>query len=427
MPSTVTEVQPDGGIEVVGTPSFFQVLSVQFGSSRSKQVSTWDEDADPSRAHVAVATQHLSLWREENATNLTLFFETDAAFVNALDLAPWAQLKGELRVWTQHLSDTTGCLDLRDPKPAVPQFALTDDACPTLLLLDRLHALEFRPFKRCIVHKDGEDTQLKFDSRNIHTLAKKRYIQVLLDLAPHLSRNKEIRSDGLASYYALILKGVEVKFGLSDSEYKRQLQCLADGVPITPTPAAAIRARDDDDSSDEFGIRKKRARRAEPKPKLAPTPVLALPPPCPDPPPAPPDDPASSSSSSSSSSGSNSSSSSSFQLGAKRSRVSKAFTVPSGGPQIKLDAYKPKGKSGYKRWIASCAVHDHCVKKRNSNKTKHFGRVEPIAFLSAWSELGVGCTAAQHQDRKFKVPDSATMGWVARIGNGADEILSLID
>ena len=124
-------------------------------------------------------------------------------------------------------------------------------------------------------------------------------------------------------------------------------------------------------------------------------------------------------SSSSSSSSSSNDSSGSVQLGTKRSGISKFYVLPAGGPRVKLDLYKPKAKRRYKRWIGECQEHANCKRKRSTLHGKVHGRLEPLAYIAAWSEAGAACTAAEHQERGFVVDPDAVSRWVAKIERSA--------
>ena len=123
--------------------------------------------------------------------------------MNGLDLAPWPHLKNELYSWEQTVSDTARCLDLVRPRKVVPQCALTDPLCPTLLLLDFLMGMHYRPRLAMVEHMLPLGVDIFFDSRSCHTRNKKLYFQALLDLPGFLAANRSIVSDGHAASVVL--------------------------------------------------------------------------------------------------------------------------------------------------------------------------------------------------------------------------------
>ena len=89
-----------------------------------------------------------------------------------LDLAPWETLKDQLSEWTVAVSDTHGCVDLKDPVIAKPRHALMDAICPTLVLISHLKTLGWEPYNGNVTHCD---LTKRLDSRS--SLSKKSYFQ----------------------------------------------------------------------------------------------------------------------------------------------------------------------------------------------------------------------------------------------------------
>ena len=59
----------------------------------------------------------------------------------------------------------------------------------------------------------------------------------------------------------------------------------------------------------------------------------------------------------------------------------------------------------YARFIATCKFHgSSCQKKRSATHTANFGRVEPVAYLTAWDDLGSDISEDTHKSRFFAVP-----------------------
>ena len=51
---------------------------------------------------------------------------------------------------------------------------------------------------------------------------------------------------------------------------------------------------------------------------------------------------------------------------------------------------------------------------------KRFGRVEPIAYLCAWADLGKDVDKVVHCQRNFPVPSDLVAAWAKRIGKHVD-------
>jgi hypothetical protein len=167
------------------------------------------------------------------------------------------------------------------------------------------------------------------------------------------------------------------------------------------------------------GGRKRKALRRRPKALAAPKALLAPPDPLPLADVVAPNSSSSSSTSSSSSSG--------FELGG-RSKVSKWLALPAGGPLVKLDRYKAKGKRLYFRWICQCPAHGaSCQKKRTTQHSKVHGALEPLGYLAAWAADGPDISQEDHQQRGYPVDAEDVARWVAQFGSDANDVLALLD
>ena len=84
------------------------------------------------------------MWNRSGQTpdgpTVTCFFEDEPVNSNILELAEWENLKEQLYSWDFGVSDTMGCYDLSNAQRAVPNFQLTDDECPNIMLLDARRA-----------------------------------------------------------------------------------------------------------------------------------------------------------------------------------------------------------------------------------------------------------------------------------------------
>ena len=83
-----------------------------------------------------------------------------------------------------------------------------------------------------------------------------------------------------------------------------------------------------------------------------------------------------------------------------RSTISSTLVLPC-GVQVRLEEYKPRGKNAYKRWIGKCTFHFNCSRKRTASSCEH-GPLEPLAYVSAWNELGAHLSRDEHVRRACK-------------------------
>ena len=403
---------------------FFQVMAVSSSGSRAKNVETLLVDAEEearTRAGVAVQVQYATVFSRYHGGVVSVFYDSDPLFMNALDLAPFTSLRTRLQEWSAEISDRVGCTDLSNARLAAPTTALEDDKTPTLMLVEHLRAAEWAPMNGTVVHSD---MTLQFDGRKPET--KKQYFKVLMKLEQHLQLQGSVRSDQPQNYFKCIHGGFKVEPNLGDAWYKQRLSTPPGEMLALPAPPVALPLGDAPDSGDdEFDVVGVAAAAPKPKPKpraarkavakakadvVVPFALLDAPEPKPP------------SSSSASTSSNESSEDSMFDVvGAKRSRVSEWHVIecPGCAVKVKLDSYKPTRKERYQRYIARCPIHKDCTKKRNANLTASYGPVEPIAFLFAWADLGKDVTAEQHRNRHFKVPSVNVARFVGKLGNPA--------
>ena len=277
------------------------------------------------------------------------------------------------------------------------------------------------PIDGKVVH---DATQRNFDGRNL--ASNKLYLQCCLQIDDVMRQNETMVSQQPQSYYKLMLRGGKVDANLGDKDYKELLgqEQLAiandepDDVDVCEAPLAIANAVADDDV-DVCGIvmpaiadglasdpTVPRAARGVAPPRAAAKPFALRPGgPAPDVV----DKAGSSSPSSSSSSGTASSDSEVDVAGVD------AWTTLADGIKVRRDAYTPKNKAPYERWIMKCTHHKKCVKKRTFAATKRFGRIEPLAYCFAWHNLGDSCDDAKaHMHRK--PTEGAVADWVAEHG-----------
>ena len=352
-------------------------------------------------APVSYCVHYLTVWSEYGG-RVSAFHDSDPEWVSAVDLAPWDVMSSDrLRRWRREASDTFGCVDPFEPVSAIPTLALTDEQCPSFLVLKDLCRNGWNPKMQAVEHTNDALACLDMDGRR--PSHRKPYYQVLLDLPRYLTLCPVIRSDQPLLFYKLLMAGQAVVPGLKHKEYQNQLKLL-NGEPV-PLPLAdgpfpvAIADVSDDDICVSGGAVPKRAKAAAKKALphgAVPLPILdAVEVPhhdCSDS--ADHSDGCSSHSSTScqaTSSDESASGASSICIGGKPPRPRAVWKNLLGGVRLKFEHYEQvEGKKQkYDRYILKCCCHGSCFKKRSvSVKTcDRHGPGEPIAYLLAWSVL----------------------------------------
>jgi hypothetical protein len=419
--SVTLERDTDGG-GVVEEAMFFLVMGVRGPSQKPKLVAT---HSTVTLGPVTVQIQHLDTWnwnKSLDAPTIQVFPEMDPDWINILDVAPFARMQFSLDEYSHGISDARGCMQLSQRRRAVPMMPLTDVTCPCMSIINGLVSVGWIPIDGKVVH---DATQRNFDGRNL--ASNKLYLQCCLQIDDVMRQNETMVSQQPQSYYKLMLRGGKVDANLGDKDYKELLgqEQLAiandepDDVDVCEAPLAIANAVADDDV-DVCGIvmpaiadglasdpTVPRAARGVAPPRAAAKPFALRPGgPAPDVV----DKAGSSSPSSSSSSGTASSDSEVDVAGVD------AWTMLADGIKVRRDAYTPKNKAPYERWIMKCTHHKKCVKKRTFAATKRFGRIEPLAYCFAWHNLGAlpGLDAKTHMHRK--PTEGAVADWVAEHG-----------
>jgi hypothetical protein len=418
-PVTCTAVGDDGVPAEETKPMYFQVVQL-LASGRSKLVPTTnvDEEDIAKACKFAVSIQHLDVWEVRSDRQVTASFETDPAFVNILDIGSFNDMRHNLTLWETGPSDTEGCLDLVSPVQAVPDAIIGNDGCPVMVYLDYFREHDWLIVFRQVKHSD---LTKEFDGREIHS--KSLYCQVVYRIGDYFGANAIIPSGRPQSYYKLVLNNISVACNLSDKQYRAMLLdggCDDAILPAIEDEGPARPALQDADTFDlgggesEIGIAPRRVARHRKDPRA----II-----CDRPPEPPPDPPAHSSSSTSNSDSSSSDSESEvidpFDVGG-RSKVSQWTYSPFADcPRMKMDMYKPRGKTSYRRVIGECKTHPGCFKKRSTQQTALYGAIETFAFVAAWNEAGVGKSAAEHKSKLFVVPDGLIAKWAVTLRGDA--------
>ena len=87
-----------------------------------------------------------------------------------------------------------------------------------------------------------------------------------------------------------------------------------------------------------------------------------------------------------------------------------------GGPIVRAETYKPLLRPAYKRWMAKCRHHAGCYKHRSLTKTLLHGRIEPVAFLCGWNDMGADLDRQHHSERGLEPSPEAVAAWAAQLG-----------
>ena len=436
VPRTTVEMQADGSNIHVTVDLFFQVLRVEHGTHKPKLLKTFKDEADP-KVYDGILIQYMEVHNRPRPGCVVAFFDSDPSTINIHDLSSFDQVEQSLMKWVVNPSATAGCVDLSGSSRAIPVAAILDIDCPVFTILRALRNRGWKPQALSVVHDSlaiGD-----FDYRQPHS--KRFYFQCLLTLEDVVRNNPSFKSDQPNSYFLLLKKGIVVEAGLGDKAYKDKLRAqkdfsVADSVFALEDQAPALAIEDDDfeiggryakhdfppiggggrSGGSHGGAGSSGDRPAVPKALPAPPSIAPL--------------AAKKSSSSDSSSESDSnldSSSNNFELGGKRGDVS-SWIVVDGSHKVKLDRYKPAGKTEYVRFIMPCPIEGHkgCERKRAAHMNKRLGRVEPIAYLCAWADLGKDVDKVVHCQRNFPVPSDLVAAWAKRIGKHVDAKLDVL-
>ena len=284
---------------------------------------------------------------------------------------------------------------------------LLDKSCPTYSIMRQLKDSGHSTVSRTITHSAHNSDDLVIDGSQ--AFSKKFYFQVLLDLPKHLALCDPLPSNQPQNFYKLLLRGEEVRPRLGDKEYKR-LIALGDGddvvhdlVPVANEVAVedlVVRSDTDSDicvaggrasltiddkqqeeggglvdpgpASDAGGDGVESEHGSTADPEKTPSGHAA------------------------SSDGSQTSDSESAEESGCDITVSSVrrkfnwYEVPGGG-RISLQYYQPRSRTAYKRWQLFCGrdCHGRCSRYRSvsTGTCKHFGILEPVAFLMVWRDL----------------------------------------
>ena len=259
---------------------------------------------------IYVVAQECCVWQQVNADLMRVYHSGDASHLDLTSKASWQVIRTALREWDQCESDTEGCIDISNPRLAVPHLALDAPNVPVLLLLYELRDRGFA------VDMHGEVTHTPADRNTIPLVQahnRRLYYQCVLQLEGLFAGGLQaLPSKAPVPFYKLLLKGHIVRHGLKAKQYQEQLKALESGQPAAlppapgegaalalPAPPAAAEPSEDSDDILEALPPAPGEGEALPLPAPGDTEALPLPAPGPAEPPLPP--PSSSASSSPSS------------------------------------------------------------------------------------------------------------------------------
>ena len=77
-----------------------------------------------------------------------------------------------------------------------------------------------------------------------------------------------------------------------------------------------------------------------------------------------------------------------------------------------------RSRSGYCRYVLTCAHHPQYVKKRNAmaGQCRNYGVYEPQAYLAVWQEIGSNLSGEQHRHKSLRIPLDRQRAWLASQG-----------
>jgi len=133
-------------------------------------------------------------------------FAEEIVLRDIIKLAPWHALRSSLQVWKPMMADTEGCLELVEGQVAAPVADLHDPKCPTLALLEHLHAEGWQPGRTRGAHLPGDAVGLQKLYSAVTSASGKHYLRCLVQLQMLFNRggqtNKKRLPDLLSPFAA---------------------------------------------------------------------------------------------------------------------------------------------------------------------------------------------------------------------------------
>ena len=109
--------------------------------------------------------QPFSKW-EEDEDRISILHDGEPESIDLLRRTRLAVYR-RLRRWTCDVGTNVFAFELFDPVPAAPDCPLSDPSCPTLMILDEMRRLGWRPARRRVNHDAGQEGPHDFDCRRL--------------------------------------------------------------------------------------------------------------------------------------------------------------------------------------------------------------------------------------------------------------------
>ena len=437
---------------------YFQVLEIVTSQSRPSLMPTiksHEQTMMTARLALNIQSAAVKHGAVDPSGGVILFEDSDAEWSSWAELGPWRDVRGSLQRFRRVEGSLVheSCFVAFDPEPALSPHAVTDLACPAILMIGELHRRGWKPDKARVMHMTAAIGPM--DSREATRM--KAYYVVLLEInrcmpvATQAPSTQGIPSDQPISYYKLLLKGVPADHGLGAKEYQRimnNLPPLPEAPPICgessdedflvgglggalPLPPSEDASHDDDprgkhrpepvanaSSSSAKASAKTMATPTTPAPPILPPPALEPPIPEPPSPPSP-----------------------AFILGGvavakgkakakakRKAKEEKLLVQAIGGGEVWYEEYTaPFSTRTYGNWTFWCRLPG-CPKdcRRTQgviprNMKLLSTDLEPLAFLHAWRRTPIDATLGH---RKSPVADQAVKDFHE---NHLDELLAVRD
>lgn len=218
----------DGEPAEITEPKYFQVVAKTYAKSKPKLMPTIESHRHKiSSSKLALCLQEVTVRRGdgtgvEGSDSVVVFEDIDAQWQSWEELGDFPYVRTSLtRFQTAAGSpEHEACIVLSEAVPVVPEFALTDERCPSLLMILELRRLGWRPIAASVVHTEVAVG----DMDNRQARAMKHYYLVLLDLRNCLSRSSSIPSNEPTAFYKCLLKGFTIEPGLGNAHYVAALK-----------------------------------------------------------------------------------------------------------------------------------------------------------------------------------------------------------
>jgi len=209
-------------------PVYFQVLGAQTSKTREKTMHTHvSADDQMKRSALLLHVVHHERWHGVDPEvaddgQLRVFAEGDGDWLRPEQMAEFDDFQNHMVHYKTHLADLKckGCIVLSDHRQAGPRFPLTDMRCPTLSLVWHLRNNGWDPQTRYFDHTvvPAEGTRASFDSRE--ALRMKTYYMVLLQLQRCLPlAGGRVPSQHPVGFYRLLLNGTPTQPDLGYKHY----------------------------------------------------------------------------------------------------------------------------------------------------------------------------------------------------------------